>query len=119
MKVKYCGPAKDYSGYGEANRHDIAALMAAGLDVTTQIPMYVLEISDYGKLGKLAVEAENRYEGYEIKIIHTTPNTYKQFMEPGKYHIGRVFWETDKLPDDFAKNCELMDEIWTGSQYNA
>lgn len=119
MKVKYAGPARDYSGYGEANRHDIAALHTAGVEITTQIPSYTLEISDYGAVGEIAVKAENAPMGYTIKIIHTTPNVYRQFMEPGKYHIGRVFWETDKLPLDFAANVELMDEIWTGSHYNA
>lgn len=119
MKVKYCGPARDYSGYGEANRHDIAALVAANVEVTTQIPQYTLEISDYGKLGEIATKLENKQIGYHIKIIHTTPNVYKQFMEGNKYHIGRIFWETNKLPLDFAASAELMDEIWTGSQYNA
>lgn len=119
MKVKYCGPARDYSGYGEANRHDIAALVDAGVEVTTQIPQYCLEISDFGRLGEIANKLENRELGYLIKIIHTTPNVYKQFMEPGKYHIGRAFWETDKVPNDFAANLELMDEIWTGSEANA
>lgn len=119
MKVKYCGPARDYSGYGEANRHDIAALDAAGVELSTQIPIYTLEISDFGKLGEIATNAENKKIGYNIKILHTTPNVYKQFMEPGKYHIGRAFWETDKVPLDFAQNLQLMDEIWTGSKFNA
>lgn len=118
MKVKYCGPAKDYSGYGEANRHDIAALSSAGIEVTTEIPVYTPEASDYGKVGQIAIENENRPLGYRIKIIHTTPNVYPQYFENGKYQIGRVFWETDKLPLDFAKNLPYMDEIWTGSKYN-
>lgn len=119
MKVKYCGPARDYSGYGEANRHDIAALVKAGVQITTQIPSYTLEISDYGPLGDIATKHENADIAYKIKIIHTTPNVYRSFMEPGKYHIGRAFWETDKVPLDFAENLQLMDEIWTGSRYNA
>lgn len=119
MKVKYCGPASDYSGYGEANRHDIASLVGAGVNVTTEIPRYCLEISDFGRLGAIARERENTPLGYKVKIIHTTPNVYPMFMEAGKYHIGRVFWETNKLPLDFAKNVQLMDEVWTGSQYNA
>lgn len=119
MKVKYCGPAKDYSGYGEANRHDIAALVAAGVDVTTQIPVYTLEISDFGKLGEIATSRENKQIGYTAKILHTTPNVYPSFMEQNKYHIGRVFWETNKIPLDFAAKVELMDEVWTGSKYNA
>ena len=115
----YCGPARDYSGYGEANRHDIAALIEAGVDVATQIPVYTLEISDFGKIGELATSLENKPIAYNFKIIHTTPNVYRQFMEPGKFHIGRIFWETNKLPHDFAINAQLMDEIWTGSKYNA
>jgi glycosyltransferase involved in cell wall biosynthesis len=119
MKIKYAGPARDYSGYGEANRHDIAALDKAGIMITTQIPSYTLEISDYGRLGEIATLAEGRLLAYNTKIIHTTPNVYRQFMEPGKYHIGRIFWETDKLPLDFAAPAQMMDEIWTGSRYNA
>jgi len=118
MKVKYTGPAKDYSGYGEANRHDIGALTAAGVEVTTQIPVYCPELSDYGKLGDLAVALENRQLGYRIKILHTTPNVYGQFFETEKYIIGRAFWETDKIPLDFALPLQNVDEIWTGSKFN-
>lgn len=118
IKIKYTGPCKDYSGYGEANRHDVGSLVAAGIEVTTQIPNYTLEISDFGHLGELAASLEGRELGYRIKILHTTPNVYPAFMEPGKYHIGRAFWETDKLPLDFAAPMQKMDEIWTGSEYN-
>lgn len=119
MKIKYTGALADYSGYGEAGRHDVAALIAAGVDVTTEIPRYTAEFSDFGKIGALSRERENKPLGYQIKIIHTTPNIFRQFIEPGKYHIGRVFWETNKLPLDFATGAQMMDEIWTGSQYNA
>lgn len=118
MKLKYAGPAKDYSGYGEANRHDIAALVAAGVDVTTQIPVYCPEVSDYGKLGDLAISLENRELGYRIKIVHTTPNVYQAFWEPEKYMIGRAFWETNKVPLDFALPLQQVAEIWTGSKFN-
>jgi len=119
MKLKYCGPAKDYSGYGEANRHDIAALVAAGCEITTQLPSYTLELSEFGVIGELAKSFENRTLGYKIKIIHTTPNVWPMFLEPEKYHIGRLFWETDKIPLDFAVGAQQVDEIWTGSEYNA
>lgn len=118
MKIKYAGPAKDYSGYGEANRHDIGALVSAGIDVSTQIPIYTPDNADFGRLGTLAASLENKDIGYQIKILHTTPNVYRQFYEAGKYHIGRAFWETDKAPLDFALNLQTMDEIWTGSEAN-
>ena len=118
MNVKYIGPAKDYTGYGEAVRHDVAALVAAGVDVTMTIPRYTLELSDFGTLGDVAISREDKKIDYNAIILHITPNEYRHYMEPGKYHIGRVFWETDKLPEDFAGNCRLMNEIWTGSEAN-
>lgn len=119
MNVKYVGPARDYSGYGEANRHDIAALVKVGVDVTTDLPSYTPEISDFGDIGRIATERYNKKIPYDIVILHTTPNVYPKYIEPGKYHIGRVFWETDKLPEEFAKGAELCDEIWTGSLFNS
>src|SRR5690242_4632125 len=119
MNVKYCGPAFDYSGYGEANRHDIGALESAGVSVVGEYMRHCLEIAEYGKLGELVRTCAERKLDYQIKIIHTTPNIFARYMEPGKYHIGRVFWETDKLPASFAEGAQAMDEIWTGSQFNA
>jgi len=34
-------------------------------------------------------------------------------MEDGKYHIGRLPWETDVLPKDWIAPCNKMSEIWT------
>lgn len=119
MNIRYCGPALDYSGYGEANRHDIAALASADIGVSVELTRHCLEISEFGRLGQFVRDSVNKKLDYKIKILHTTPNIYKQFIEEGKYHIGRVFWETDKLPPDFVAGINLVDEIWTGSKYNA
>lgn len=119
MNVRYTGPALDYSGYGEANRHDIAALTSAGIGVSVELTRHTLEVSDFGKLGELVQSCTYKPLDYKIKILHTTPNIYGQFIEPGKYHIGRVFWETDRLPGDFARGAQACDEIWTGSKFNA
>ena len=119
MNIKYCGPALDYSGYGEANRHDIAALASADIGVQVELTKHCLEISEFGSLGQMVRDLATHKLDYSIKILHTTPNIYNQFIEPGKYHIGRVFWETDKLPPDFVAGIQLVDEIWTGSKANA
>lgn len=119
MNIRYCGPGLDYSGYGEANRHDIAALISAGIGVTVELTRHCLEIGEFGQIGQLVRDLSVNPLEYKIKILHTTPNIYGQFIEPGKYHIGRVFWETDKLPPDFVAGIQLVDEIWTGSQFCA
>ncbi len=118
MNVAYLGPLKDYSGYGEANRHAVAALNAAGVTVMAQMVAYTPEASDFGKLGQLVDDLCKNTDDYKIKILHTTPDQYAKYMERGKFHIGHFFWETDRVPDQFAQGLKLMDEIWTGSKAN-
>lgn len=118
MNLKYTCALRDYSGYGEAGRHDVLALLSQGNDITTEVPKYTLEIADFGEMGRKVNECENKQIDYRVKLLHVTPNVYPSFYERGKYHIGRVIWETDKLPEEFAKNAQICDEIWTASEFN-
>lgn len=117
--ICYLGCPFDYSGYGEANRHFIAALNAAGVDLRVQAVSYVHDTADYGDIGQLCRELCKKQGDYKIKILHVTPDQYYRYAEKGKYNIGHLFWETDKLPQEFAKACNIMQEIWTGSETNA
>lgn len=118
MNVAYLGPLKDYSGYGEANRHAAAALHAADVNVIGQLVTYSQESADFGTLGKLINQICETEGRYKIKIMHTTPDQFSRHMEKGVYHIAHFFWETDKLPQDFVDGLNLVDEIWTGSKAN-
>lgn len=118
MNVAYLGPLKDYSGYGEANRHAVAALHAAGVTVAGKLVSYSQESADFGSIGKLINQICETEAKYRIKILHTTPDQFSRHMEKGIYHIGHFFWETDRLPPEFAAGLNLMDEIWTGSKAN-
>ena len=119
MNVAYQGPLKDYSGYGEANRHFVAALHEAGVNVAAKLVRYTSEPSDFGSIGKLMDELLANEVDYKIKIMHTTPDEFKRLMEPGKYHIAHFFWETNKLPKSYVDGLNLVDEVWTGSHANA
>ncbi len=116
MNVAYLGPLKDYSGYGEANRHAVCALDAAGVKVMAQLVAYSHDSPNFGEIGQQVGRLLQNEDDYSIKILHTTPDQYRRHMESDKYHIGHFFWETDCVPEDFAAGLELMDEIWTGSQ---
>lgn len=118
MNIAYQGPLLDYSGYGEANRHFVAALDAAGITVAGQLVSYAKERADYGTLGPVVKKVLEQKPHYKIKIMHTTPDEFERLREPGKYHIAHFFWETDKVPPVFADGLNLVDEIWTGSQAN-
>lgn len=114
--VKYAGTFTDYSGYGSANRAYIAALFFAGVDVTTELVVQVPERANLGWTGDLALNLLDRTIPYNIKIIHLTPDMYPRYMEKGKYHIGHLFWETDRLPKEWIKPMNQMQEIWTSSE---
>lgn len=118
MKIKYTGPLKDYSGYGEASRHHVAALHTAGIEVIPELLSYSSESSDFGLLGTMLEPLYQNTGKYNIKLLHTTPNEYRRLAEKDKYNIGFMYWETDKVPNDFAEGLKVCDEIWTGSKAN-
>lgn len=117
--VKYCGTFLDYSGYGQANRNIIASLYTAGVDLATELVVQVPERGQFGWVGELAKSLSERNIPYKIKIIHLTPDMYPRYMEPGMYHIGHLFWETDRLPAEWVRPCNQMNEIWTASEKQA
>lgn len=113
--VRYTGTFSDYSGYGSANRAYITALYLAGVDVSTELIVQVPELADHGWTGKLAHSLADRRIPYRIKVIHLTPDMYPRYLEKGKYHIGHLFWETDRLPKAWIEPINNMQEIWTSS----
>lgn len=119
MNVKYLGAWGDYSGYGEASRNAIRALLKAGVNVTAQRVTHQRESTSYGQAFTDISLVEGKPIDYQIKIIHITPDGYLKHLEPMKYHIGHLFWETSALPPEWVWNCNLMDEIWTGDEYHA
>jgi glycosyltransferase involved in cell wall biosynthesis len=116
VSVKYTGPFADFTGYGEANRNAITALFQAGVDITTERVVYTNKEAEYGRSYKIAKDLENKAIDYDIKIIHVPSDGYLKFIEPVKYHVGHLFWETDSLSKTWVWNCNLMDEIWTGGE---
>lgn len=119
VAVRYVSPASAYSGYGEASRTFISALSLVGVDLTTQILAYDNNLGNYfGQGYKTSKGLENRTIPYDIKIIHIPCESYIRHLEPCKFHIGHLFWETDRMSPEWAWNCNLMDEIWTGSESN-
>lgn len=118
-KIKYTGPSLDYSGVGSAARSFVCALDSVGVEVTAEVISYDTNRenffgSDYETIRKI----QGRDLRYDIKIIHVPGDSYLQHLEPCKYHIGRLAWETSRLPPESVWNLNLLDEIWTGSKHN-
>lgn len=119
LGVKYFGTWQDFSGYGDANRNFIAALYISGLDITTELIHQVGEKTDFGWIGALCRNLQDRQIDYKIKFLHTTPDLSLKYQEPGKYHIQHLFWECDRLPKEWINPCNQFEEIWTASEKQA
>lgn len=49
----------------------------------------------------------------EIVVNHSVPDV---FVKSLKYSVGFTFWETNRLPDSWVRDCNNMDEVWTCSK---
>lgn len=116
LGVRYTGVFQDATGYGGANRAFVTALYMAGLDVTTDLVVQTLDRTTFNWEGELCHQLHNRKIPYKVKIIHLTPDCYKDYIEPNKYNIGHLFWETDRLPKEWIEYCNQLQEIWTSSE---
>lgn len=114
--IRYIGNWPDHSGYGEANRNIILSLHTAGVPLSTERLEQTTRQAEYGKAFQIALQLEHEDKDHRIRIIHLTPNWYVKYLDPGKYHIGHLFWETDRIPKLWVWNCNKMDEIWTGCE---
>ena len=119
IKIRYCGSTPDNSGYGDANRADIASLFLAGGDVSVEAESQTIAKVPTGWVGELCQSLENRDIDYKIKIVHLTPDCYPRYLEEGKYHVGRLMWETNLLPPEWIAPCNKMEEIWTATKEQA
>lgn len=117
--LKIYGSFPDNSGYGDSNRADAAALFCAGIDLSLHFVPQTLETRKTGWIGDLCNHLEDRVIDYKIELLHITPDLYPKYIESGKYHIGRLVWETDKLPKEWIEPCNQMNEIWTMTEEQA
>lgn len=117
--VKYISAASNPSGYGSAARQFITSLFVAGVPITCETISQMAENTNYGITGNIRKSLEGRDIDHKITICHLTPDLYPNYRENGKYNIGHLFWETDKLPKEWITPCNQMDEIWCGSDEQA
>lgn len=119
INVRYVSAASNPSGYGSAARNFITALFVAGVNVTCETISQMPENTDYGVTGSIRRSLEDRSISNDINIIHLTPDLYPVYMDKSKYNIGHLFFETDRLPEEWIKPCNKMDELWVASEQQA
>lgn len=126
MKVKYIAPFAVPSGYARANQDYMAALHAAGVDLTIQ-PLTDADSADleprYGHL--LELLTHNTHD-YSHVIVSTIPRFCSEFvtgdLEPpkGTKRVALTTWETDRFPTKEAEDLDAnFDAIVLPSKFCA
>ena len=117
--VRYVAPFMDASGYGEASRNFLMSFREVGANIMAKKVSYTNNQHYEDRTSMISEELGLRKIDYKVNILHVTPDNYKTHYEAGKYNIGHLFWETSKLPKSWVPACNMMQEIWTGTQYGA
>lgn len=117
--IKYTGPVFDSSGYGRACRGNILALHNAGVPIRINPITFERKHPDLGKHGKVLQSLINKDIGYNVNIVHTTPEFWSKHKESSKCNIGYTIWETTKLHPDWPEYINSnVDKVLVGCEWN-
>jgi len=135
--VKYIGYPNS-SGYGLAGVAYVRALHNAGIPVWWQpwflggdphpwqpedgLPTLPLARAARGDASLADLEAliaaTIRSIDYDTVLVHTVPEHWPRFAEPGKRLLGYTVWETDALPAHWPPLLNAMDAVAVPSRMN-
>ena len=117
--IKYTAPMLDNSGYAQASRGNIMALLEKGLPLTLN-PISFEDIRpDLGEVGKELNKYIGKKIDYNVNIIHTTPEFWETHREEGCLNIGYTIWETTLLHPKWPTFInENVDAVMVGSEWN-
>ena len=102
--IKYVSAFSDPGMYGNGSLNCIRALCEH-----TSTPITIEEFNPKGNQSGGYGEMESwrhlieKPIDYNVKIIHTSPTNYPDFIEPGVINIGFLYWETDRIPEYWGK----------------
>ena len=111
-KLLWAGPLLDPSGYGEESRSFVFALEKAGIPIAAQILLWSKETVELPapERKRLDEAAERAVQPGFVQIIQDFPRGFVRHPEAG-IAIGRTMFETDRLPDEWVKQCNRMDSL--------
>ncbi len=120
--ILYRGPFYTPGGYTYEARTLLGCFLNAGFTVRT-VPPSLRLLRHPATLLRRAPElydlhAPLRGRRPVVELTHM-PASYFTPLARGAVRIGRTMFETDRLPADWVRACNRMDEIWVPSTFNA
>ena len=119
--VVWTGPVFDPSGYASALRGCVQAVVAAGVKTCLQEVRWSpidahLPRAQRAELEHLMHQPIPPGEQY-IRVLQVFPTMFQRDANAA-LTIGRPYFETDRLPPDWALACGQVDQLWVASQFN-
>jgi glycosyltransferase involved in cell wall biosynthesis len=112
-------PVVDASGYANAARNNIAAMVKAGIRLTVDPISFEQKHTYHGNISKLIQNHIRCQSRWDINLVHATPENWAGLEDKGSYNIGYTVWETDRLPAEWVTIMNArMNEIWVPTHWN-
>lgn len=121
--VNFFANIKAQSGLGESARIVVSDLERA------RIPYTIYNCSIPGQGDEEDTEFDEKITNtcpYGVNIIHINPNEMATVLKTvgysvlnKKYNIGFWSWELEDFPDEWQGCIEVLDEIWTPSEFTS
>ncbi|MGA2617589.1 MAG: glycosyltransferase family 4 protein [Thermoguttaceae bacterium] len=118
LRIKYCGPVFDLSGYAEFARSFVKALAGAQVPLCLEVTSHDKDRPELGSDRELFEDLRRRTVDYRVKIINVNPDCFRHYREPGCVNIGFTMFETTRIPARWVPACNQMDGILVPSAWN-
>ena len=117
LGIKFVGNPEDHTGYGRAGLYMLEAMYSAGVRVRLNAVKFINGSAQ--QLPQHISAMQTDICKYSTVMIELTPDHFPIYLESGKFNIGYFFWETDMIPMEWVRCCNMMDEIWVPCKSNA
>jgi glycosyltransferase involved in cell wall biosynthesis len=117
--IKYTAPLFDNSGYAKASRENVLSLYKLGIPIKINPISFEKARPELGEDGEILRSLINKDVDYNVNIIHTTPEFWKNHKEDGVLNCGYTIWETDRLHPSWPNYINNnVDMCMVGCQWN-
>lgn len=109
------------SGYAESSRYLLKSLYSLGVDARyryiygprTVFPLAEPDTADDYMINEIK---SRKFEPGGTQVAYSQADVF--YKNSGDYKIGYTMLEVDGIPDDWARQSNLMDEVWVPSPFN-
>ncbi len=118
LRIKFCGPVFDLSGYAQFARSFVKALAAAQVPLCLEVASHDEDRPELGSDRRLFEDLRRQAVDYRAKIINVNPDCFRQHREAGRVNIGFTMFETTRIPARWVEACNQMDGLLVPSAWN-